>query len=86
MQRLLVLESDLQRGLLRMETALLRERLGWLGEVRKSLPIGRPWLMVGAAVAGWFAVRHWRTAARWLPTALTAWRWVRRVAGTKAES
>jgi len=73
-KRLLVLEADLHRALLRAEAARARTRLAWLnlggGERRLS-----PWILVGSALAGLFAARYRRTLLKWLPTALAALRW-----------
>jgi len=70
---LIVLEADLHRSLVQLECANLRARLD---SAHAAIRSGGPWLLAGGAVAGLVAARHWRGLARWVPTALTAWRWV----------
>ncbi len=72
-KRLIVLEADLHRSLVKLECANLRARLD---SACAGIRSGSPWLLVGGAVAGLVAARHWRGLARWAPTALAAWRWV----------
>jgi hypothetical protein len=76
-RRLLVLEADLHRSLINLERETLRARLTGLEAARERVSAGGPWLVAGSAVAGLFAVRHWRTVVRWLPTAWSAWRWMK---------
>jgi hypothetical protein len=77
-KRLLVLQSDMHRGLLRLEAGLWRERLSWVRSTQTTLAAGRPLLLAGGVVAGVVALRHWRSLLRWAPALLTAWRWARR--------
>ncbi len=75
-ERLLIMQADVHRNLLRLESAALRDRLkrsvlgqGWLGS--------NPWLALGALAGGFLAFRRWRDSARWVPVVVTVWRWVR---------
>lgn len=69
-RRLLVLEADLHRSLIRLE------RLASLQAARTMVATNRPLLIAGGAVTGLLAMRHWRKLARWIPTALTVLSWV----------
>jgi hypothetical protein len=80
-KRLVVLQSDIHRGLLQLESAAVRERLAGFLSARQKLAARGPLLIAGAAVAGVLAVRHWRTLARWAPSVLAAWRWWRALRG-----
>lgn len=80
-KRIEVLKSDLHRGILRVECAKVGERLCGFRSTWTRMGVGRPLLLVAAAVAGGLAVRHWKTVVRWAPSALAAWRWVRRRPG-----
>ncbi len=77
-KELLVLQSELHRALLQAEVANLRARWQWLGQAREKLP-GGPWLLAGGAAAGFLLLRRWRTAVKWFPVLLSAWRWVRKL-------
>jgi hypothetical protein len=74
-KRLVVLQSDIHRGLLRVEGALLAERLAGVRAARKKLAANRPLLLGGAVIATVLAIRHWRALARWAPSVLTVWKW-----------
>lgn len=76
-KRLLILESALHRDLLALECARLRSRLAPLDNTLDRLGRLRPWLMAGSALAGLLAAKGWRKPLRWIPTAMTAWRWLR---------
>ena len=78
-RRSLVLQGDLHRSLLRLETAALRERFAGLVAPRDSLLSRRPLWVAGAVLAGVLAVRRWRALLRWAPTAVAAYRWFRRL-------
>lgn len=80
-RRLLVVEADLHRGIIGMEVENLRAQIAWLGRARERVSAGKPWLAAGGVVAGLLAVRHWRKVAAWVPAALTAFRWVRKLGG-----
>jgi hypothetical protein len=80
-KRLVVLQSDIHRGLLRLESAALCRRFTGLRAPPDELAANRPLILAGAAVAGVLAVRYWRTLARWAPSLLTVWRWWRSVRG-----
>jgi hypothetical protein len=77
-KRLLILQADLHRAVIHAEVVNARIRLQWLEQARTKLSGGNPWFLGGAAAAGLFAVRHWRKTLKWVPTALAAWRWIRR--------
>ena len=76
-QRLLVAQADLHRGMIRLEFVSLKERLGWIGVARQSFQAGRPLFLAATALVGGVAATKWRKLARWVPAALSAWRWVR---------
>jgi len=78
-RRMLVLQGDIHRSLLRLETITLRERLGSLTTVPGKLAVGRPLLYSSTVVAAVLAARRWRRLARWGPVAVAAYRWVRRL-------
>jgi hypothetical protein len=77
-KRLLIAQADLHRALIQAECVNARVRLDWLDAAREKLR-GGPWLLAGGAVGGMLAARHWRTALKWVPAALAAWRWLRRL-------
>ncbi|HZI31835.1 MAG TPA: hypothetical protein VFF11_05810 [Candidatus Binatia bacterium] len=76
-RRLLLLESDLHRSVIRLECENMRKRLAGLNAARERMKAGGPWMVAGGAVASVFALRHWRKLLQWAPTALTALRWVK---------
>jgi len=80
-RRLLVMEADLHRSLIGLERESLRARLAGLQAARERVASGGPWLAAGSAVAGLLAVPHWSKLVRWIPTALTALRWVQSLKG-----
>lgn len=73
-KRLLRLQADLHRALLRAEAANVRAHWCWLKDVRATVRSASPWWAVGAAVLGLVAAWRGRTLARWLPVALAFWR------------
>ena len=73
-RRLLVLEADLHRIFIILEREHLRSKLAWIQQARERVTAGGSWLTVGGAIAGSFAVRHWRKLAGWIPAGLTAFR------------
>jgi hypothetical protein len=75
-KRLILLEADLHRSLIGLGASSLWAKLD---SVRAVARPGNPWLLAGSAVAGLIAVRYGRGLARWIPTALAAWRWFRRL-------
>lgn len=77
-RRLLLLEAELHRGIIVMEYQGLRGQLASLRNLRGQITGGKPWFIAAAAVAGLVAVRHWRKVVRWLPHALTVWRFLRK--------
>lgn len=82
-RKLLVLEGELHRSLVVLERENLRARLAGLRAAREQVASHKPLLLAGSAVAGLFALRHWRKLARWMPAALTALRWVQSWKGNK---
>jgi hypothetical protein len=78
-KQLLILQADLHRAVLETEVASARSRLLWVTEVREKLPKLSGWVTVGGAVAGFLVLRRWRTAVKWVPAAVSAWRWLRKL-------
>jgi hypothetical protein len=78
-KRLLILQADLHRTALRAEVAGVRSRLQWLQAAREKVGAASPWLALGAGVAGILAARRWRNLVRWIPTALAALKWIRKL-------
>jgi hypothetical protein len=78
-KRLLALQGDLHRSLLRLDGCALRARFASLSAARAKLEAGRPLLFAGAVLAGVLAARRWRTLLRWAPTAVAAYRWLCRL-------
>lgn len=76
-KRLLILQCDLHRTLIRAESANLRAQLKWMGAAGQKAQVMKPWLKVGAAVLGLAAAWRGRRLARWAPVGLAAWRWWR---------
>jgi hypothetical protein len=76
-RRLLVMESDLHRGVIGMECASLRERVARVQQAREHLTtLANPVLIGGGALAGFLALRNWRRLMHWVPTLMTAARWM----------
>ena len=75
-KRLLVLQADLHRIVLRAEWANLRSRLSWLDKIRDKVRSVSPWLAASTAVLGVLAAGRGRKLVLWAPVALAAWRWV----------
>jgi len=78
-KRLLLLQADLHRATLNAELAGVRDRFNWVQAARDKVGAASPWLALGAGVVGILAARRWRTAIRWIPTALAALRWVQKL-------
>ncbi len=78
-KRLLVLQSELHRRLLRLEFDSLRDRFAGVAAVGGKFSAHQPLLWVGAGLAAVLAVRRGRTLLRWLPTAVAAHRWLGRL-------
>ena len=49
-KRLLVLQADLHRAVVRVECANARDRLAWLHQATNKVRAASPWLAVGAGV------------------------------------
>lgn len=77
-KRLLLLEADLHRSLIRLECEYLRKQLAPLSEARDRIAAGGPWLVAGSAVAGVLAIRNWRRIIQWAPLAMSAVRWLKK--------
>lgn len=78
-KRLLVLQADLHRAVLRAECATVRTRLSWLHETRAKMHSVGPWLALSAAMLGLLAAWRGRKLAGWIPAALAAWRAIRTI-------
>jgi hypothetical protein len=77
-KRLVMLQADLHRALLRAEVATVRARWSWVKDVRETARGASPWWAVGAAVVGFLAAGRGRGVARWIPMALAVWKAIRR--------
>jgi hypothetical protein len=77
-KRLLILEADLNRSLIKADCVELTARLGWINRMRDRLPVRGSLLAIGGAAAGLVAAWLWRKVASCIPAALAGWRWVRR--------
>jgi hypothetical protein len=73
---LLQVECRLQRGLLDLDVARLREGFNVVGRGAGWLHQFRPYLPLLAPVAGFILVRKWRAIARWGGRALV-WKLLR---------
>jgi hypothetical protein len=82
-KRLLTMQADLHRGLLKAEAANLRAQWSWVSEVGQKARSLNPWVSVGAAALGLVAAWRGRRLARWVPVALAAWRWVQKLREAK---
>jgi hypothetical protein len=78
---LLVHQAEVYRGLLQTDAVSLQQRLGWLNRVSESVRPASPWLVAGALTVGFFAFRRWGKVMRWVPAALSAWRFARGIVG-----
>ncbi len=77
-KRLLRLQGDLHRALLQAEFTRARARVKWVNQARENIT-GNPLLLAGGgALAGFLALRNWRTLAKWAPAALSAWHWFKK--------
>jgi len=81
-KRLLLLQADLHRALLRNECTKMGTRLSWLHEARDKVRSASPWLAVGAGVVSLLAARRWRNLTPWIPQILAIWRWVQKLKGS----
>ena len=73
-KRLLVLQADLHRAVLRAEYVSVRARLSWLNGAGGQARSASRWLAAGAAATGLLAAWRGRKLAGWIPAAITAWR------------
>jgi len=78
-KRLLMLQADVHRAILNAELAGVRDRLNWVQAARDKVGAASPWLALGAGVVGILAARRWRAAVRWIPAALAALRWLKKL-------
>jgi hypothetical protein len=76
-RRLLLVEADLHRALLRADCEAVRAKFSGLRSVRDQLAGHKPLLMGAAGVAGLLAMRHWRRVAAWLPLVVRGLRMLR---------
>jgi len=75
---LLVAQADLQRSLLQAEAVSWSGRLSWFRAGQSVLGSARPYLVLGAGLAGLGAsIVKWRTIFRWAPRLFSAWRFAR---------
>jgi hypothetical protein len=75
----LVLQSDVHRHVLALESAAWAQRLAWVEALSQPASRPRRWLIPAALLGGVLAARGWRTLVRWLPIGLLVWRWLRRL-------
>lgn len=78
-KRLLVLQADLHRNLIRLEGEALRERFAALTAVGRTLEASRPLLFAGVALAGVLALRRGGALLRWGPVVIAGYRWLGRL-------
>jgi hypothetical protein len=76
-KRLVLLQAEIHRGLLRLECQTLFDRFGRLSSAGVGAAASPPLVIAGTAVAGVLAVRYWRTLLKHAPAVLAAWRWWR---------
>jgi len=74
-KRLVMLQSDIHRGLLEVECLALREYVAWPWGARGKAVASRPLRLAGAALAGVLAVRYGRKLVKFMLPVLAAWRW-----------
>lgn len=77
----LVLQSELHRQVLVLETVMWARRLAWVNSAREGASKARWWLVPAAALSGVFAVRKRRSLLRLLPIGLLIWKGVRSLRG-----
>lgn len=63
-RELLVTQCDLQRGILRLECARLKESFGWVSRGAGWSNRIRPWLPLAVPVLGFLVARRWKTVLR----------------------
>jgi hypothetical protein len=78
-QEELLLQSDLHRQMLALEAASWAQRFAWVDSASQTFSGALWWLLPVAAIGGVFAVRKWRTLVKWVPAALSVWKWARRL-------
>lgn len=78
-KRLLVLQADLHRAVLRSGCVMARDRLSWLNQAREKAGAAGPWLAAGAGAAGLIVAWRGRKLVGWIPTVLSAWRAIRSI-------
>ncbi|HWQ92302.1 MAG TPA: hypothetical protein VN673_11565, partial [Clostridia bacterium] len=76
-QQALIARSDAQRRLLTEDLACLDRRFFWLGFLQRKVSTNRLLLLPAAALAGFVAIKNWRSVIRWIPRGLTAWRFLK---------
>jgi len=82
-RRLLVMQSDIHRGLIRLEIASWTGSLDGLDSVRAKIA-GHPRLAsLGAVLSGLLLMRYRRALVRWTFLGLMSWRLLRRFVGAK---
>ena len=78
-KRLLLLQANLHRTLLRAECAGALARLSWLNKTRRVAQSAGPWVAVGAAAVGFLAAWRGRKLGIWIPSVLEVWRGVQKL-------
>jgi hypothetical protein len=71
-KRLIVLQSELYRGVIGLESAALKARLE---SARTMVQTGRRWVLAAGTIAGLLAAWRGRGMTKWISTAIEAWRW-----------
>jgi hypothetical protein len=77
-KRLLLIEAEMHRNFIALECESLRGRLAPLQTVGRALGGLGTWFPAGGMAGGMTAAGRWTRALRWVPAALTVWRWIRR--------
>ena len=78
---MLAAQAEIYRGMLQADALLLQQRLGWVERFSSSAGRVSPWLLGGAAAAGFLMLRRWGGILRIVPTALSVWRIIRPILG-----
>ena len=73
----MVLQADMHRQVLLLEATAWAQRFAWVDSTLQAVSGAKWWLLPVAAVGGVLAVRKWRTLIKWVPTALSVWKWTR---------
>jgi len=74
-KRLILLQSDLQRAIIRAECIHLRDRFSWIEEAGEKWRTASPLIAAATAIAGFVSIRWGHRWLQWIPAAVTAWKW-----------